>query len=154
MTIYELLQAGDSSLAIVGALVAVGFWLKSARSKALEAQYRYVAEQWTNEGDVSGSKGPYVHLALTLEHGEIFGSFQANEIAERYEAHYYPGWLYGKLAITELRGRSLLPIIEFRVRLRGNNNRIQLKALRSQAVVGIPTEIILWPVPRAARNDA
>lgn len=154
MTIFEILQAGDSSVAITGAAVAVGFWLKRIRSKAFESQCRYVAEKWTNEGDISEMTDPYVHLSLALEHGEIYGSFQANEIADRYEAHFYPGWFYGKLEITQLRGRSLIPVITFRTRLMGNNNRLEIKAIGKQSIVGIPAQTTLWPVPRAARSDA
>lgn len=154
MTFFELLQAGDSSLAIVGGIVAVVFWLKTIKYKSLESQYKYVADQWTNEGDILGAAQPYIHINLVIENGEIFGSFQANEILGEYDAYFYPGWPYGKLKITQLHGRSLLPVIDFRTRLRGNNNRLEIKAIGGQSIDGIPTHATLWPVPRAARSDA
>jgi len=153
LSIFELIQAGDSSFAILGGLIAVGFWIKSIRSKAIEKQYRFVADQWTNEGEIGGREEAYIDLNLNLEHGEIFGLLLAHETDVEYDANFTPGWPSGKLEVSQLFGRSLMAIVTYKVRILGNNNRLSLLAKGPLFAEGVPRKALLWPVPTAAREE-
>jgi hypothetical protein len=151
VTLLELLQAGDSSLAVLGSLLAAGFWLRSVRGKSIEDQYRFVPERWTNEGDIYGQETDYIDLELELVHGEVYGAFRTSEPDVEYNAYFTAGWPSGRLVVSAMQGRGLTRVAEYKVRLHGNNNRLKILAVRTISEPGFPARTTVWPVPKDAR---
>ena len=152
MTLLELLQAGDSSIAIATGAVAVLYWLSHVRKDAIAAQYRYLADDWTNEGTVDGSvPGPFVRLDLRFEHGDLLGWLRTQQDEEKYSVNVTPAWPRARISLSILSKGLPVQVVEARVSLYGNNNRIRWKVAKANGDPGIPLITELWPVPTAAR---
>ena len=152
MTLLEFLQAGDSSIAIATGAVAVLYWLSRVRKDAIAAQYRHLADDWTNEGAVDGSiPGPFIRLDLHLEHGDISGWLRTQQDEEKYSVNVAPAWPRAKISVSVLSKGLPVQVVEARVCLYGNNNRLRWKVAKANADPNIPLATELWPVPIAAR---
>lgn len=152
MTLLELLQTADSSTTIATGVVAVLYWLTRVRKDAIAAQYRHLGDSWTNEGAVDGSvPGPFIQLDLRLEHGDLNGWLRTHQDEEKYSVNVTPGWPRAKLSISVMSRGVPVPVIEARVRMYANNNRLHWKIVKGNDHANIPVETELWPVPTAAR---
>jgi hypothetical protein len=152
MTVLEYLQTGDSSITIATGVVAFLYWLTRVRKDAIAAQHRHLGDSWTNEGAVDGSvPGPYIQLDLRLEHGDLLGCLRTQEDQEKYSVNVTPAWPRAKLSISVLSHGLPVQVVEARVRMHGNNNRLRWKVVKGNDDANIPIETELWPVPTAAR---
>lgn len=147
MTVPEFLQAGDSAFAIIGGLFAAALFVWKWRSSAIQSAYRDLALTWTNEGDIGGSGGPYISLALQCVHGELYGTLTSPQFDESYDAHIQPGWFSSTANISLLRGRSVEEIAKFKLRLTGNKNRLRWSAKSADPPEFLPRSAEFWPSP-------
>jgi hypothetical protein len=153
MTVLEFLQAGDSSIAIATGAVAVLYWLSRVRKDAIAAQYRQLADDWTNEGAVDGSvPGPFIRLYLRLEHGDISGWLHTHQDDKKYSVNVTPAWPRARISVSVLSKGLPVQVIEARVGLYGNNNRLRWKVAKPNDDPNIPLATELWPVPMSART--
>ncbi len=153
MTPLEFLQAGDSSIATATSEVAVLYWLSRVRKGVIEAQHKHLADDWTNEGAVDGCiPAPFIRLDLHLEHGDISGWLRTQQDEEKYSVNVAPAWPRAKISVTVLSKGFQVQMVEARVGLYGNKNRLRWKVARTNADTNIPMVTDLWPVPDAART--
>jgi hypothetical protein len=152
MTLLELLQAGDSSIAIATGVAALLYWLTRLRKDAIAAQYRHLGDDWTNEGTVDGSvSGPFIRLDLRLEHGDISGWLRTQQDEEKYSVNVTPAWPRARISVSILSKGLPVQVVEARVRMCGNNNRLRWRVTKANGDHFIPTNTELWPVPIGAR---
>jgi hypothetical protein len=154
MTLFELLQAGDSSFAIAGGLLAIGFFVARWRKAAIQGHYKDLAFIWTNEGAIDGDEPIFIHLALQLSHGELYGTLTSPQFDESYEVHVNPGWFYSTANISLLRGKGLIPITEVKLTLRGNRNRLAWKLSAPTKAAFLPRDTELWPISEPQNGAA
>jgi hypothetical protein len=153
MSPLEFLQASDSSVAVATGIVAVLYWLSRIRKDAIAAQYRHLGDEWSNEGAVDGSvPGPYICLNLRLEHGDLFGWLRTQDHEEKYSVNVTPAWPSARVSVSVLSKGLPAEVMEARVRLHGNNNRLRWKVTKSNGDLSVPVKTELWPVPTAART--
>lgn len=143
----ELLQAGDSSIAIIGAFIAVIFFVWRSRKNAIESLRKDIAIVWTNEGDISSKETNFIDLSLKLEYGDLFGSLSSPQTDNTFDVHVTPKWFSAYASVTLLRGRSSLPIAQVRLKIKGNRNRLEWKIINKDAPSFLPKKTILWPSP-------
>lgn len=147
MNLLEWLQAGDSSFAIVGGLLAAPYFLWRARRSAIASHYTDLAQDWTNEGAIGSAEPMFVHMSLKLERGELSGSIRSSLLAEELDVNVTPGWFWSTANITLLQGRSVFTVAIVRLRLRGNRNRLVWDATTLHTPNVLPRRIELWPSP-------
>jgi len=147
MTLLELLQAGDSSIAIVGGLVGVIFFAWRWRISSIDSLRKDLGLVWTNEGDIHSPETNFIDLSLKLDHGALFGSLSSPQTDDIFDVHVTPGWFSANASITLLRGRSSLPIANVTLTLKGNRNRLRWVLNTKDAPPFLPRESELWPSP-------
>ena len=92
MTFLELLQAGDSSIAIGAAILGAGIFIWRWRKNAIESLRKDLSLVWTNEGDITSRERRFLNLDLMLEHGELYGSLECPRSERPFEVHVTPRW--------------------------------------------------------------
>lgn len=147
MTLLELLQAGDSSIAIVGGVLAVIFFVYRWRKNAIDSLRKDLGIVWTNEGDIHSTDTRFVDLSLKLEHGDLFGSLSSSRTNDIFDVHVTPGWFSAHASITHFRGRSSFPIAEVKLSLKENRNRLHWVLKAENGPSFLPTKTELWPSP-------
>ena len=147
MPLLELLQAGDSSIAIVGGFVGVIFFVWRWRKNSIGALRKDLGLVWTNEGDSHSPEMNFIDLSLKLEHGDLYGSLSSPQTDDVFDVHVTPGWFSARASITLLRGRSSLPIAEVKLMLKGNRNRLRWVLNTKDAPPFLPRVSELWPSP-------
>lgn len=147
MKFPELLQAGDSIIAIAGGILAVIFFVYRWRKNAIDSLRKDLGISWTNEGDLTSIETRFIDLSLKLEHGDLFGSLSSASTNDIFDVHVTPGWFSARASITHLRGRSSFPIAEVKLSLRGNRNRLHWTLESENNPSFLPTKTELWPLP-------
>ena len=147
MTLLELLQAGDSSIAIVGGVVGIIFFVWRWRKHSIESLRNALGLVWTNEGDIHSQETNFIDLSLKLEHGDLFGSLSSPQTDDIFDVHVTPGWFSAKASITLLRGRSSMPVAEVTLTLKENPNRLRWEINTRDAPPFLPRKSELWPSP-------
>jgi hypothetical protein len=117
----------------------------------MEKQYRYLGDQWTNEGCIGAADSHYLHLDVALSHGDLVGSLTSSESTVRWGANIYPGWPAATLQLVATDGRPVIGRASVALRLTGNNNRLHWKLKHLEGAIKLPSKAELWPVPAAAR---
>lgn len=147
MTLLELLQASDSSIAIAGGFVGVIYFVWRWRKNSIDSLRKDLGLVWTNEGDIQSSETNFIDLSLTLEHGDLYGSLSSPQSDDIFDVHVTPGWFSAHASITLLRGRSSLPVADVKLMLKGNRNRLRWVLRTKDAPPFLPRESVLWPSP-------
>jgi hypothetical protein len=152
MNPFELLQATDSSVAVLTGIVAVAYWLIRLRKNAIALQYQHLGDLWTNEGAVDGSvSGPYIFLDLSHKQGEIHGWLRTHRHDEKYSVNVDPGWPWAKLSISIISKGVPVNVMRAKVKLVGNNNRLFWVITKTNGDALIPARTEMWPVPLESR---
>ena len=147
MTLLELLQAGDSSIAIAGGFVGVIYFAWRWRKNSIVSLRKDLGLAWTNEGDINSFETNFIDLSLKLEHGDLYGSLSSPKSDDIFDVHVTPGWFSAHASITLLRGRSSLPVADVKLTLKGNRNRLHWVLCTKDAPPFLPRESELWPSP-------
>jgi hypothetical protein len=149
----ELLQAGDSSVAVATGVVAVIYALVRVRRSAISKQYQHLADEWTNEGAVDGSvPGPFIHMVIKLEHGDLVGQLHTSDDSNPLYINVLPAWPKARVSITNSFGKTPSQVAQAKIQLFGNNNRLRWKLKPGSELSVLPLETELWPVPMGARQ--
>jgi hypothetical protein len=147
MTLLELLQAGDSSIAIAGGLVGVLYFVWRWRKNSIDSLRKDLGLVWTNEGNIHSSETNFIDLSLKLEHGDLYGSLSSPQSNDIFDVLVTPRWFSAHASITLLRGRSSLPIADVKLTLQGNRNRLRWVLRTKDAPPFLPRESELFPSP-------
>jgi hypothetical protein len=149
MSSIELLQTGASLVAIAGSVAAVALFVWRWRLSSIQSHYRDLALIWTNEGLIGSREPLFIHLALKLERGELFGSLTSPSFKERYSVYVWPGWFASKADIS-LQNR---PIMRTTLILKGNRNRLYWRVNKINVPSLLPNKTVLWPSVLSERLD-
>jgi hypothetical protein len=147
VTPLEILQAGDSSIAIAAGVIAVIVFVWRWRRNAIESLRKDLALVWTNEGDILSPETNFIDLSLKGERGDLFGSLSSPQTNDIFDIHVTPGWFWANANITLLRGRNSLPVAEVKLTLKGNLNRLYWVIQSKDAPLFLPRKSLLWPSP-------
>jgi len=137
--------------AVVGILgggagfVSSGYNILVAKRTKDDALRGVISSAWTNEGDISSPETHFVTVQLELIDGDIIGQIRTNAYDRLLEAHVDLGFFNIKLMITELLGRSLVPVAVVRLKLKGNRNRLSWQVVSGNKQGWLPTRTLLWP---------
>ena len=101
---------------------------------------------WTNEGAINGNEAIFLHLALRLSYGDLYGSLTSPQFEESYDVHVHPGWFHSVAYISLLRGRGSMPVAKVTLKLRGNRNRLAWKLTEQIEMAFLPSTTELWPI--------
>jgi hypothetical protein len=154
MPILTTLQMASYSVGIASAASVGAAWLYRTRKSSVEALRTELARAWTNEGDIACTDYCFITLDLTLKDGDLYGTLSAPSLPRLLEAHVEVKWGSAVLRISELLGRSLIPIAKVRLRLKGNRNRLHWKVIGKSSQPAIPDKSVLWPsVVGNAKNN-
>jgi len=137
--------------AILGSIFGALIFVVRCRSASISNLREALANEWTNEGDISQDLSPFVNLKLSIEDGDLFGTIRSSSEDHDLEAHVDVHWGWAKLRVTRLLGRNLFPVATVVLRLTGNRNQLTWLAIRRQEASLFPRRSELWPVPAAAR---
>lgn len=149
MNVKDWLEAGAYAVAIVSALSgAIGYGF-SERKKRIANNRKIIARGWTNEGAINGGETHYITLKLKSYDGDIIGSLESPSLDRPLELHATVGWRSTELRISELRGRSLLPVGIVRVEIQGNENRLRWTLVSDEGGNVLPRSTTLWPFGNA-----
>lgn len=149
MNVKDWLEASAYAVAIVSAISgAIGYGF-SERAKRIANNRKTIARGWTNEGAIDGKETHYITLALKNHDGDIVGSLEGPSLERPLELHATVGWRSTELRISELRGRSLLPVGIVRVEIQGNENRLRWTLVSDEGRDVLPCNTTLWPFGNA-----
>jgi hypothetical protein len=131
--------------AILGSISACIVFLLRHRRTSIEVIRSTIGRAWTNEGDISSNESILITLDLEDHDGDIIGQISSSAHDRLLEAHVDVGWLTTTLHVSELLGRSALPIGTVTLQLIGNKNRLKWRLKKNAGQEILPTETILWP---------
>ena len=151
-TIKDWLESAAYAVAILGALAGASLYLWTSREKAIDESRSVLANQWTNEGDVSGKEREFITLELEDSDGDLIGSLSSPSMQRPLEVHAHVGWSSTTLKLSKLVGNRVVPVATVKIRVVGNKNRLEWRVVDSGTPEHIPASTILWPVPSAARG--
>jgi hypothetical protein len=143
--VLKWLEALAYLIAVLGGISGACLFLFRLRKQHITFTFNTIARAWTNEGDISATDTFYVTLELADMDGDLVGSLSSNAHDGVLEAHAYVGWFNTKLVVTELRGRHLLSVGTVRLKLSGNNNRLQWHCKSQSDAHLLPQRTVLWP---------
>jgi len=132
-------------VAILAPTIAGVAYLIGRRTRDIAALTTDLARPWTNEGDIVSDEPVFLHLYLDLTAGDLIGSLTSSTHDRSLEAHVTVRWRHAVLVITELAGRSLLPVAIVKLTLVGNRNRLDWKLKRVHQPYELPKRTLLWP---------
>ena len=145
MIMKDQLQILVFFVSIFTALIGGVWFIWKHRKAAIQANYKTLNREWTNEGDIDSKESKYITLKLTLENGDLYGTIESPRLDHDYEAHVSPGWFTSKLEVSELLGRTLIPKATVKIKIKGNRNRLKWNATKIKDIDVIPKNTILWP---------
>lgn len=132
-------------VAVFGGVFGAIRYLLRVRANTIESIRSTIARAWTNEGDIHSTDSVLVTLDLVNHDGDIIGSLSSSNYEKVLEAHAEIGWLRTTLHISELLGRSLVPMGTVHLRLAGNKNRLIWRLKGKSVGDAIPSKTVLWP---------
>lgn len=141
----DWLEALAYTVAIVGGIAGSFIYLNNARKESIATIRKEIARPWTNEGDIASTEVIFITVDLKNVDGDIVGSLSTTAYDRSLEVHAEIGWFTTILEISELRGRSVSPIAKVKVKLTGNNNRLDWERIGNQKVEILPKHTTLWP---------
>ena len=141
----DWLEALAYTVAVIGGIAGSFIYLNSTRKESIATIRKEITRPWTNEGDIASTEVMFITVDLKNVDGDIVRSLSTTAYDRPLEVHAKIGWFRAILEISELRGRSLLPIAKVKVKLTGNNNRLDWKRMGNQEVEILPKHTTLWP---------
>jgi hypothetical protein len=96
-------------------------------------------------GDISSEECIFLDLDLSLVDGDLLGSLTCTGEERPLEAHVEVGWGRATLSVSRLLGRSLEPVGQIVLKLKGNRNRLHWKLTGNNGSKLLPKETTLWP---------
>jgi hypothetical protein len=150
-TLKDWLQAGANLVIIVGGITGGAWFVNNARTETIAANRQAIVRAWTNEGDILSTETRFVALNLQDYDGDIIGSLSGPGFDDTLDVQADIGWFSSTLTLTQLRGRSVVPVASVRVKLTGNDNRLSWQVMGGQAPAYLPSATTLWPNPAAPR---
>lgn len=143
--LLKWLEALAYLIAVLGGISGACLFFYRIRKQRIAFTFNTIARAWTNEGDIKATYTLFITLELANHDGDLVGGLSSNAHDRVLEAHAYVGWFNTKLKISELLGRSVLPVGTVSLKLIGNNNRLRWRC-KGQSESGIlPTTTVLWP---------
>lgn len=143
--IKDWLEALAYAVAIVGGIAASIIYFKNIRHESIVTTSKEIVRAWTNEGDITSKEFRFITLELDNLDGDIIGSLSTNASNRILEVHADVGWFSTILNISELQGRNVIPIAKVKIKLTGNNNRLEWSLIGNPGANLLPKETILWP---------
>ena len=141
----DWLEALAYLVAIVAPIVAAVVYVVGKRRGGIEALTATIARGWTNEGDISSDEPFFVDLSLELFEGDIIGTLTCSNRDRPFNAHVDVHWRSATLQVSELLGRSSVPVAKVKLTLVGNRNRLNWKLMRAEREDVLPERTLLWP---------
>ncbi len=139
-------------VAIIGGIAGGIIYLHSTRSSSIESTSQAIVRTWTNEGDISSTESVFFTLELENMDGDLVGSIFTNTQANPLEAHATVGWFSTELQISELRGHNVVPVGIAKLKLIGNQNRLEWNLNGNKVCNLLPKKTLLWPTPVGINN--
>lgn len=142
----DWLEASAYAVAIVGAIAGALIFTLNSRKASIENTRKEIARTWTNEGDISSNEAKFVTLTLQDHDGDLIGSLESPQLDHPLEVHAVVGWRSTDLVISDLREKGPVHVTTVKVRIMGNNNRLQWRLAESTHPEALPTATTLWPL--------
>ena len=146
-TTKDRLEAMTYVVAIVGGISAAVLYFSNSRAQSISQARTELLRTWTNEGDITSTETHFIDLKLESFDGDIAGTLSSPQLDSPLDVAVDVGWHSSTLSITQLRGRSVVPIAEVKVALSGNNNRLGWDTTSTSPPAYLPPSTILWPLP-------
>lgn len=143
--IKDLLETLAYAVAIIGGIAGAVVYFQNVRKESVEMTRKEIIRAWTNEGDISSNETRFITLELENLDGDIIGSLSTNAQGNPLEVHADIGWFSTTLEISELHGRSLIPVATVRAKLTGNSNRLEWEVVGRKGTHLLPKQTLLWP---------
>ena len=143
----DWLEAATYVIAIVGAIAYSYIYLSSAREEAIVSATEVLQQAWTNEGDISSSETHFITFDLANSDGDLIGSLQTSQYPRTLDVYAEVGWFSTRVYVSELSGRSVLPVAEVKIKISGNKNRLSWNVTEGNQIKVLPQETTLWPSP-------
>ncbi len=131
--------------AFLGAILGAITYVVGIRRKAIVSARQIFARGWISEGDIYSSEAIYITLNLENTGGDLIGSISSNAHSRLLGVYADVGWFKTTLYISELRGRSVSPIITATLKLTDNNNRLTWTVEKNKNQNILPIQTVLWP---------
>src|SRR5690606_9716840 len=111
---------------------------------AIETTHEALVRTWTNEGDILATETRFVTLALQDYEGDVIGTLTGPGFDETLDVRADIGWFNSSLELTQLRGRTVSPVATVKVKISGNDNRLEWQ-LEGNEPAYLPESATLWP---------
>ena len=128
-------------MALIVPIVGGLWFIWTRRQSSIQENYQILAKHWSNEGSINSEEPVYVHLKLTLNHGELYGLISSNASGENHDVNVTPGWFSSKLVIRGSYGEGIAVI-----KITGNRNRLQWLSKDVPPGYQLPKCTELWPL--------
>ena len=102
-------------------------------------------EACPNEGDISSPETNFITIELQIYDGDIIGQIRTNAYDRLLDANIDIGLLSIQMTISELLGRTPVPVAVVRLKLKGNRNRLSWQVLSGNEKAWFPDKTLLWP---------
>jgi hypothetical protein len=135
------------SLGVLSFALGAFYFLYTQYSESIETTKQEIVRSWTNEGDVDSDDTIFITLEPENVDRDIIGSISNNINNRVFSINAKVGWPTTTLELTEIQGLigKVVHIATVRVKLTGDNNRLEWTLLGNTDIDFLPKKTTLWP---------